>query len=54
MAGLGGAREVDVVELHAQNPAEEMIVREALGLDREGDRSRRSIRRAARSAAIRS
>jgi acetyl-CoA acetyltransferase len=32
MAGLGSASEVDVVELAAANPAEEMIVRESLGL----------------------
>ena len=33
MAGLGSASESDLVELHAQNPAAEMIVLEALGLD---------------------
>jgi acetyl-CoA acetyltransferase len=33
MAGLGSAAEVDLVELLAQNPAQEMIVLEALGLD---------------------
>ncbi len=33
MAGLASAREVDVVELHAQNPAAEMIVLDAIGLD---------------------
>jgi acetyl-CoA acetyltransferase len=38
MAGLGAARDADVVELHATNPAEELIVCEALGLDARGDR----------------
>ena len=33
MAGLGSARDVDLVELLATNPAEELIVCEALGLD---------------------
>jgi len=33
MAGLASARDVDVVELLAQNPVQEMIVLEALGLD---------------------
>jgi acetyl-CoA C-acetyltransferase len=33
MAGIGGAGDVDVIELHAQNPVHEMIVLEALGLD---------------------
>jgi acetyl-CoA acetyltransferase len=32
MAGLGGAREADVVELGSTNPAEELILRETLGL----------------------
>ena len=54
MAGLASARDVDVVELLAQNPAEEMIVLEALGLDAEGAEAGRSTRRAARSAPIRS
>ncbi len=33
MAGLGGAKDVDLVELLATNPAEELIVCEALGVD---------------------
>ena len=33
MAGLGSAADVDVVELHAQTPAAELIVCEALGID---------------------
>jgi acetyl-CoA acetyltransferase len=33
MASLTSTHDVDVVELHAQNPAAEMIVLEALGLD---------------------
>ena len=33
MAGVGGVREVDVVELSAANPAEELILCEALGVD---------------------
>src|SRR4029453_4633271 len=33
MAGIGSASDVDVIELHAQNPVHEMIVLEALGLD---------------------
>jgi acetyl-CoA acetyltransferase len=33
MAGLGRARDVDVVELMATNPVEELILCEALGLD---------------------
>jgi acetyl-CoA acetyltransferase len=33
MAGIAGASDVDVIELHAQNPVHEMIVLEALGLD---------------------
>jgi acetyl-CoA acetyltransferase len=33
MAGLGSARDADLVELLATNPAEELIVCEALGLD---------------------
>jgi acetyl-CoA acetyltransferase len=33
MAGLGSAAEADVIELLAQNPAQEMIVLEALGID---------------------
>src|SRR5262249_57638834 len=33
MAGLGSARDVDLVELLATNPAQELIVCEALGLD---------------------
>jgi acetyl-CoA acetyltransferase len=33
MAGIGGARDVDLVELLATNPAEELILCEALGLD---------------------
>jgi acetyl-CoA acetyltransferase len=33
MAGLGSAREADVVELSAATPAEELILCEALGLD---------------------
>jgi acetyl-CoA acetyltransferase len=32
MAGLGGAREADVVELSATTPVEELILRDALGL----------------------
>jgi acetyl-CoA acetyltransferase len=32
MAGIGGAAEVDLVEMLTANPVEEMIVREALGL----------------------
>jgi acetyl-CoA acetyltransferase len=37
MAGLGGAREVDVVELAAATAAEEHILREALALPAEGE-----------------
>jgi acetyl-CoA acetyltransferase len=37
MAGLHSAAEVDVIELLATNPAEEMIVREALGLPARGE-----------------
>jgi acetyl-CoA acetyltransferase len=33
MAGLGAARDVDLIELLATNPAEEMILCEAMGLD---------------------
>jgi acetyl-CoA acetyltransferase len=33
MAGIGGAGDVDLIELLAQNPAQEMILLEALGLD---------------------
>lgn len=33
MAGIGSARDVDLVELLATNPAEELIVCEALGID---------------------
>lgn len=36
MAGLTSAHEVDLVELMATNPAEEMILREAMSLDRAG------------------
>ncbi|HZR79940.1 MAG TPA: lipid-transfer protein [Candidatus Binatia bacterium] len=32
MAGLGGAREADVVELGSTNPVEELVLRESLGL----------------------
>jgi acetyl-CoA acetyltransferase len=38
MAGLGSAREADVVELMATTPAEELILCEALGLDPHGAR----------------
>ena len=38
MAGLGSGREVDVVELCATTPAEELILREALGIEA-GDRA---------------
>jgi len=37
MAGLGGARDVDVMELSATTPAEELILREAMGVQG-GDR----------------
>ena len=37
MAGLGGAAEADVIEIAAATPVEEMIVREAMGLDPSGD-----------------
>jgi acetyl-CoA acetyltransferase len=37
MAGLKSAAEVDVIELCATNPAQEMILREAIGLDARGD-----------------
>jgi len=37
MAGLGGAAAVDVIEMLAATPVEEMIVREALGLPARGD-----------------
>jgi len=37
MAGLTSAREVDLIEVCAANPAEEMILREAMGLTRTGD-----------------
>jgi acetyl-CoA acetyltransferase len=37
MSGLSSARDVDVVELAATNPVEEMILREAIGLDARGD-----------------
>ncbi len=37
MAGLKGAAEVDVIELLATNPAQEMILREAMGLDARGN-----------------
>jgi acetyl-CoA acetyltransferase len=37
MANLSGADQVDLVELAAANPVEEMILREALGLARSGD-----------------
>src|SRR5690606_21979813 len=37
MAGLQRATEVDVIELAAATPAEEMILREALGLPAAGD-----------------
>jgi acetyl-CoA acetyltransferase len=37
MAGLGSAAETDVIELLATNPAEEMILREALGLPASGE-----------------
>ena len=36
MAGLGSARDADVVELSAATPAEELILREALGLEGSG------------------
>ena len=55
MAGLGErARRRRGRAARRPTPAEELIVCEALGLDAHGDRSRRSIRRAARSAATRS
>jgi acetyl-CoA acetyltransferase len=38
MSGLRSARDVDVVELAATTPAEELILREALGLDPRGER----------------
>src|SRR6266446_3173600 len=38
MAGLGSGREVDVVELCATTPAEELILREAVGIEA-GDRA---------------
>ena len=38
MAGVSSARELDVVELTATTPAEELILREAMGLDGGGDR----------------
>ena len=50
MAGIGSARDVDLVELLATNPAEELIVCEALGVRRArrgtGDESvgRRALR----------
>jgi acetyl-CoA acetyltransferase len=37
MAGLGSARDVDLVELLATTPAEELILCEALGLDARAD-----------------
>jgi acetyl-CoA acetyltransferase len=37
MAGIRGAREAQVVELQATTPVEEMILREAIGLDPKGD-----------------
>ncbi len=37
MAGLDSASEVDVIELFATNPAEEMILREAMGLPPAGE-----------------
>ena len=37
MAGLASANDVDLVETLSTNPAEEMIVREALGLPARGD-----------------
>jgi len=36
MAGLGGAADVDLIEMLATNPVEEMIVREAMGLPARG------------------
>jgi acetyl-CoA acetyltransferase len=38
MAGIGGAHEAQVVELAAANPVDEMILSDALGLDRRGNR----------------
>jgi acetyl-CoA acetyltransferase len=37
MAGLGSAAEVDLIEMLTANPAEEMIVREAMGLPARGE-----------------
>jgi len=37
MAGLGGANDVDVIEMLTTNPVEEMIVRDAMGLPARGD-----------------
>jgi acetyl-CoA acetyltransferase len=37
MAGVGSARDVDLVEMLATNPAEELILREALGLSTSDD-----------------
>jgi acetyl-CoA acetyltransferase len=37
MAGVGSAAEVDLIEMLTTNPAEEMIVREAMGLPSRGE-----------------
>ena len=54
MAGLKSASDVDVVELHAVTPVEELILCEALGPRPARRRARRSTRPAGRCAATRS
>ena len=43
MAGLRSARDADVIELSSATPVEEMILREAMGLDPRGEAGRTSI-----------
>ncbi len=42
MAGLGSANDVDVIELYATTPAEELILCEALGIDAKASRPSRN------------